>query len=326
MIKKRDFKEEFFYLENKAFELFKKEEYKLSFEYYNKLLKASEDFKNNSWEKHFKWYDEVLSSCLKKYSNNYEEFFKHLFLVDTETYDAWFDKAELYEDNFKRTEAIEFYYKLFEFNHNDLLLLEYLGRLLCFSSRYDESLNIYDTALSIDNNNKKIIEGKWYVYYTSDRINDALNVLKNLDNIDDVSSGTYCATGYSFEENNDFEDALWCYKKAFEIDEINGNLSESDSIEGIKKMLLKLSINDYSFLNDFYLKWISKIEYKFDTEHCPNCGGKFIPIIYGLIAEDNLFDKQKKVMLFLEDALLVEIVQHIIAKTVIKSFSLKLME
>ena len=155
MVKKRDIKDEFLYLENKAFELFKKGEYELSFEYYNKLLKASEDFKNNSWEKHFKWYDEVLSSCLKKYSNNYEEFFKHLFLVDTETYDAWFDKAELYEDNFKRTEAIEYYYKLFEFNPNDLLLLEYLGRLLCFSSRYDESLNIYDTALSIDNNNKK---------------------------------------------------------------------------------------------------------------------------------------------------------------------------
>lgn len=294
MVKKRDFKEEFFYLENKAFELFKKGEYELSFEYYNKLLKASEDFKNNSWEKHFKWYDEVLSPCLKKYSNNYEEFFKHLFLVDTETYDAWFDKAELYEDNFKRTEAIEYYYKLFEFNPNDLLLLEYLGRLLCFSSRYDESLNIYDTALSIDNNNKKIIEGKWYVYYTSDRINDALNVLKNLDNIDDVSSWTYCATGYSFEENNDFEDAMWCYKKGFEIDEINDNLSESDSIDGIKRMLLKLSIEDYSFLNDFYLEWISKIEYKFDTEHCPNCGGKFTPIIYGLIAEDNLFDEQKK--------------------------------
>lgn len=65
MVKKRDFKEEFFYLENKAFELFKKGEYELSFEYYNKLLKASEDFKNNSWEKHFKWYDEVLSPCLK---------------------------------------------------------------------------------------------------------------------------------------------------------------------------------------------------------------------------------------------------------------------
>lgn len=295
MVKKHDdFKEEFFYLENKAFESFKKGEYKLSFEYYNKLLKASEDFKNNSWEEHFKWYDEVLSLCLKKYSNNYEEFFKHLFLVDTETYDAWFDKTRLYNNNFKRTEAIEYCYKLLEFNPNDLLLLEYLGRLLRFSNRYDEALNIYDIALSIDNNNKKIIEGKWYVYYNSDRINDALNMIKNLDNIDDVSSGTYCATGYSFEENNDFEDALWCYKKSFEIDEINDNLSESGSVDGIKRMLLKLSIEDYSFLNDFYLQWISKIEYKFDTEHCPKCGGKVTPIIYGFIADYNLFEEQKR--------------------------------
>ena len=115
---------------------------------------------------------------------------------------------------------------------------------------------------------------------------------------------------------------MWCYKKGFEIDEINDNLSESDSIDGIKRMLLKLSIEDYSFLNDFYLEWISKIEYKFDTEHCPNCGGKFTPIIYGLLLKITYLMNKKKVMLFLEDALFVEIVQ----KTVIKSFSLKLME
>lgn len=80
----RDFKDEFFYLENKALKLYKKSKYKRSFEYYNKLLKASEDFKNNSAEKHFKWYDEVLAPCLKKYCDNYDEFFKHLFLVDME--------------------------------------------------------------------------------------------------------------------------------------------------------------------------------------------------------------------------------------------------
>lgn len=77
--RKRDFKDEFFYLENKALKLFKKKKYKQSFEYYSKVLKASEDFKNNSGERHFKWYDEILSSCLKKYSDNYDEFFKHIF-------------------------------------------------------------------------------------------------------------------------------------------------------------------------------------------------------------------------------------------------------
>ena len=71
--RKRDFKDEFFYLENKALKLFKKKKYKQSFEYYSEVLKASEDFKNNSGEKHFKWYDEVLSPCLKKYSDDYDE-------------------------------------------------------------------------------------------------------------------------------------------------------------------------------------------------------------------------------------------------------------
>lgn len=292
--RKRDFKDEFFYLENKALKLFKKKKYKQSFEYYCKVLKASEDFKNNSGEKHFKWYDEILSPCLKKYSDDYDEFFKHLFLVDMETYDAWFDKAELYNDNFKRAEAIGYCYKLLEVNPHNLSLLEYFGRILCFASRYDEALDIYDIALNIDKNNKNINDDKWYVYYDSDRLNDALNFLKNLENIEDISSEHYISTGNKFEENKEYETALWCYKKGFETEEYSNIIFDTASVDGIKRVLIKSTIEDYSLLKDFYLDWISKIEYKFDTEHCPNCGGNFTPIIYGLIVGDRLFDEEEK--------------------------------
>ena len=211
-----------------------------------------------------------------------------------DTYDAWFDKAELYNDNFKRAEAIDYCYKLLEVKPHDLSLLEYLGRRLCFASRYDEALDIYDIALDIDKNNKKIIDDKWYVYYDSDRLNDALNFLKNLENIDDISYSNYASTGCKFEENKEYETALWCYKKGFETEEYGDKFFDTASVDGIKRVLIKLSIDDYSLLEDFYLDWISKIEYKFDTEHCPKCGGRFTPIIYGYVVGDGLFEEEEK--------------------------------
>lgn len=71
-------------------------------------------------------------------------------------------------------------------------------------------------------------------------------------------------------------------------------MHDTASVDGIKRVLIKSTIDDYSLLKDFYLDWISKIEYKFYTEHCPNCGGNFTPIIYGLIVGDRLFDEEEK--------------------------------
>lgn len=292
--KNQEIKEEFFYLERKALRFYKRKKYKQSFEYYKKVLKASNEFKNNSNESHFKWYDEILSNCLKKYSDNYDEFFKCIYSMNIENYDAWFDKAKLYGNNNKRNEAIIYCYKLLKIRPDDLDLLEFTGHNLCFSHRYDESLKIYDIALSIDKNNKDLIQDKWYVYYTSDRIYDALEFCKNLENTDDITSTDYQALGFRFEEKEEYETALWCYKKGFEIEETDHKEFDTDSVDAIKRMLLKLSIDDYSYINEFYLEWISKIEHKFETTNCSKCGGKLTPIIYGLVVGDEVFEEQEK--------------------------------
>lgn len=166
--------------------------------------------------------------------------------------------------------------------------------MLYFSHRYDDALEIYDIALSIDKNNKKIIRDKWWALSTSGRINDALNFLKNLKNNDDVTSEVYNSMGREFEKNGEYENAMWCFKKGLEIEEYDIMLFDTDCVDSIKRLLIKSAIEDYSLLGDFYLEWISKIEYKFDTQHCPKCGGKFTPVVYGYVVRDKFFDEQRK--------------------------------
>jgi len=79
-----------------------------------------------------------------------------------------------------------------------------------------------------------------------------------------------------------YSDALECYINILEVDSYHWNI-----LDYIKECIVNLNIKTLpNNLEEFYLKWIYKINYKFDKKSCPKCGGKLIPIAYGYLTEE----------------------------------------
>ena len=74
------------------------------------------------------------------------------------------------------------------------------------------------------------------------------------------------------------------------IDCLNKVVNENiESVDRIKLLFEKLNLDLGLFANkDLYMSWIYKIKSKNDTEVCPECGGRLVPVLYGYPSPDAL--------------------------------------
>ncbi len=62
-----------------------------------------------------------------------------------------------------------------------------------------------------------------------------------------------------------------------------------ESVDRIKLLFEKFNLDLDRFANqDLYMSWIYKIKSKKDTDVCPECGGKLVPVLYGYPSPDAL--------------------------------------
>ena len=285
---KRD--ERLIYLEEKAFKFYEDNLLKDSFDYYKLVLQASEDFRDHSWKTNFKWYDEVLSKCLNVFNGNYEEFFENLFEINEKTYCAWFDKAYLFSELHRRDISIDYCYKLLNFDSTNLTVLEFLGRMLYFSNRYDEALECYNKGLSIDKNYVKIIDEKLYLYLSLDRIDEAFEFYQTLDENIVIDDFYFRMLAHSLERNEMYNESIDCYEKMLKT-----HSNDLEVIDSIKRIVNSYQVDRVPNYNkELYESWIFKIKSKNNTELCPICGNKLIPIVYGYVVGDEAFERQEK--------------------------------
>ena len=88
-------------------------------------------------------------------------------------------------------------------------------------------------------------------------------------------------------------EAIECYENAPSGIEIFDLLVEAEKYDEAMKYASDYDIDDFCAVIDkikevspqktgeYYISWIDKIKFKHDTEVCPDCGGKLIPIVWG---------------------------------------------
>ncbi len=65
-------------------------------------------------------------------------------------------------------------------------------------------------------------------------------------------------------------------------EKLKENPSDIEVIDRLKTLMVKYDLDiKPNWDGEFYMSWIYRIGYKNDTETCPKCGSKLIPIIYG---------------------------------------------
>ncbi len=174
---------------------------------------------------------------------------------------------------------------------------------------YSKALNVIDRGLKIYPENVKLQNTKISVFESrakletllkrldvqleenedEDLINKKLHTLIGLEeydkaykffmSLDDYTAG---CCDYEFLASKLSPNlAIDCLNKV-----ANGNY---ELVDRIKILFEKLDLDLDRFANqDLYLSWIYNIKFKYDTEACPECGGKMVPVLYGYPSPDAL--------------------------------------
>lgn len=129
-----------------------------------------------------------------------------------------------------------------------------------------------------------------------------------------------------------FEKAMECYEKAplnvemidLLIDAEKYSLALDycleDGFYDFEEVIDQIKEKNTTEIGEYYLSWIYKIKSKSDTEVCPQCGGKLIPIVWGF-PSDELLRCQSAMRCFWEDAAFLQMLQTTIAKAVKANFT-----
>ena len=167
---------------------------------------------------------------------------------------------------------------------------------------YSKALNVIDRGLKIYPENVKLQNTKISVFESrakletllkrldvqleenedEDLINKKLHTLISLEeydgaykyfmSLDDYTAG-YCDYELLASKLNPNQ-AIDCLNKV-----VNDDIEQVDRI---KLLFEKLNLDLNRFANqDLYLSWIYNIKSKNDTEVCPECGGRLVPVLYG---------------------------------------------
>ena len=151
------------------------------------------------------------------------------------------------------------------------------AKISVFERRDDlrKRLKVLDAELE-ENDDEDLVNRKLHTLISLEEYGLAYDYFMNLDDC------TAECCDYEFLASKLGPDqAIDCLNKV-----VNGN---DDLVDRIKLLFEKLNLDLNQFANqDLYMSWIYKIKSKNDTEICPECGGRLVPVLYGYPSPDAL--------------------------------------
>ena len=131
---------------------------------------------------------------------------------------ALFNKA-LALDNLERyDDAIAFYDKVLDIDHNDALTWYNKGDALDSLQRYDEAIKCYDEALKINSTDVNSLVNKGFSYYMLGKFDEAIKCYDSALRIDRTDVEAWNNKGYALYYLGEYGEAIKCYDEALKID------------------------------------------------------------------------------------------------------------
>ncbi|AMD16874.1 hypothetical protein TL18_01765 [Methanobrevibacter sp. YE315] len=219
------------------------------------------------------------------------------------------DKCEdaYFAHDYKR--LIELCDEVFKIDPDSQNAIGYKSIAYCFLNQPEKALEILEKGIKLYPDNYYINNHLAMVYYD---LGDYEKSLK------------YCEQGLKIKdfdwlfENKikallklgRIDKAIECYENAPADIEICDLLIEAEKYDEALKYCLNEDIDDFELvidkikeantqgLGEYYILWIDKIKFKYDTEVCPDCGGPLLPIIWGY-PNPKLLEKAERGEVFL---------------------------
>lgn len=270
-------------MEQYAVELYSDENYDESFNILKEVSKIFNETEKNmgiisidEWNIE-DWYTEILRKSIITSNNNSIAFFNEFYKLDNKSIELWIEKIK------------------------SLIIWNKFGNPITYCNIF---LNKYPQ-------NTRILETKAYIYYRTSRLKKSLDIYNELSRIQPINNEAKhykfnilvqhhkYMKSYKLLQNmnvnykliyyylKQLTDALIHYRKYNEAEYCLEIILKHDfNMKDINKLkLIWNKTNNHVHQNDspYYLDWINLINYKHAEYVCPNCGGKLIPIKYGLI-------------------------------------------
>lgn len=248
---------------------------------YKKLENNSPGISSVKW-KLDDWYNNVLINSMNKSHDNHEIFFEEFYSIKSESLALWSKKIEFLIDSKHFGNPITYCNILEEKTDDKIKVILIKGYVYYKTKRLDNALVEFNRVLDIQPDNDEAKNYKFCILVQKKDYEKAYKFLESTKINFKIIHYDLSQLAHTLCNQEQYDKAVKCY-------EIILNEDFSPILVDKVKVLWKKT-GDVKRLEEskYYMDWINIIKSRYDTDVCPDCGKKLIPIIYGLPAPELL--------------------------------------
>ena len=212
------------------------------------LEKGNALYNQGKYQEAIEWYDQVLQTDPNNETARYNRFLANEYLSKGKQ--GYTVPKRSQENNFLK-DAVE---------------LTKIGNALCTQGKYQEGVQYFDKALSIDPKNVKALLGKGGVLAFQDKYHESLEYFDKALRIDPKNGVALFSKGATLYQQNKYHESLEYFDKALRIDP-NNDVAQNYKAKALKRISehthAKTSPTDIKILEDidsFYKKGLALLK------------------------------------------------------------------
>lgn len=275
-------------MEQKAIDLYLENKFDESFDTYKEVdltfgnvTRSPTRIGSDEWKLEG-WYKEVLHKSMEKSGNNPKAFFEEFFTLNRENIPLWVDKINFLTFWKYFGNPINYCNILLNKNSRNCKILLAKATVYHMTKRLTKALALYNTILDDNPDNIEVLAKKFNVLVNLGEYDEAVPIVFKLKDSKNIKFYLK-ELARERQEKEKYDEALYCYKLLLKEG------YDSEIICYIKDIWNKTKDRNSQNKSIYYMDWINTIKFKHEEYACPECGGKLIPIKYGLmpITEEN---------------------------------------
>lgn len=230
------------------------------------------------------WYKQVLLKAVDKSNGDSKIFFEEFYKINEESLSYWTQKIN-FLTSWQHFGNPVTYCNILQYRSEDKTKTLMVKALVYYRTRrLNKALTVYNRVLDLEANNDEAKNYKFNILVQKEEYKNAYKLLKSMNIKYQLIRLELNKLAKEFMDNEEYSKAMDCYNIIIKED------FNYTNVDNIKILLEKMGDAKSLKRCKYHMDWINTIKSMYEPDVCPECGGKLIPIIYGLPSNKLLED------------------------------------